>query len=177
MGPCPKHERPPLSKTRAGDPPPVLTKIGSHPPMPVSAFPPLRMESPSEESDIRPMPGGGVPTPPWLHVPVLRFAWSLRLKSRLSGLFREGRWGPVTQHERGVSPPPLQKKSGGPPTPLSWTRGVPTPPCEPENRERSAYSPGSFPAMASATCDIVTGRVLEKGIDQPNRRQSMVAFP
>ena len=142
----------PLSKTRAGDPPPpVLTKTGSHPPMPASALPPSPMESPSEEPDIRPKPGGGVgacphhergyptplskirvgdplppclstrgvPTPPWPHVPVLRFAWSLRLKSRLSGLYREGGWGPVPQHERGVPPPPLQNKSGGPPTPLS----------------------------------------------------------
>ncbi len=44
-------------------------------------------------------------------------------------------------------------------------------------RERSAYFNGSFPATASATCAIVTGRVFENGIDQPNRWQSMVALP
>jgi hypothetical protein len=50
-------------------------------------------------------------------------------------------------------------------------------PCEPENRERSAYFNGSFPVTASATCAIVTASVFENGIDQPNRIQSMVAVP
>ena len=44
-------------------------------------------------------------------------------------------------------------------------------------RERSAYFTVSFPATASTTSAIVTGRVFENGIDQPNRRQSMIAFP
>jgi thiamine biosynthesis protein ThiC len=44
-------------------------------------------------------------------------------------------------------------------------------------RERSTYFTVSFPATASATCAIVTARVFENGIDQPNRIQSMVALP